>query len=453
MQRHLISFVDVYEVEEFDNKPLPVNVYNSAGAAMASKASTLTLQRLYHSYVYVDELPQDIIKLKNLQALLKEEEKPQVKIEKHKAFALSEEYREDPPELLEQKLDDLDFEPFKEVKSQLRRNIHQMGEIFQKKIVDNVIHLSSANNQKISMHIAGYFDLLSEDNLFATEYIDMIREIRSKDNYITFSHATSVAFYTASIAKKLKMLQEDMLIRKNMGKWLTVKTKKNKFKGIASFSNQLLKYIDAQKLNIMMKYPDKRVQEKLIEELNDIMHLYIDIKNNPIHSLTASYDDQHRKFLTVAALNSDLGKLCIPNNILNKKEELTEAEWKEMRKHPIYSIKKLKEIADYPTKILAYILGHHNIGNKKGYPILKQNLPNESMVLTICDMYDAMIAPRHYGKQYSHDEAMELIKALYQIKAIDLPLFAAASHTFHEYNHNYTHMRVKTRINRISAKA
>ena len=108
-------------------------------------------------------------------------------------------------------------------------------------------------------------------------------------------HALSV-FYTLSIAKKLSMLKDDMFLNDNMGRWIMMKTKKYpKAAGTVLFSNQLLKYIDYQKSNIMVKY-DGKTTDILFERLHNLMHEYTKIdpkKNYP--SLAPDYDIKTRK--------------------------------------------------------------------------------------------------------------------------------------------------------------
>jgi HD-GYP domain-containing protein (c-di-GMP phosphodiesterase class II) len=303
--------------------------------------------------------------------------------------------------------------------------------------------LDSKNNAKISRYIASSLDNILDSNLFASEYIDMITAIRNRDNYLTFSHSCAVAFYTMGIAKKLKMLKDDLYTDTNLGRWIPIKTEKYE-KGTApvNFSNQLLKYIDNQKNSIQLRY-NSPVKEMLYENLFNLMHDYTEIdRGKKYPSLTIDFDILNMHILTMAALNHDIGKLCISNSILNKPEKLTHEEFMIMAKHPTFSVRKLKEVDVNIPDMFSYILGHHRLSSERGYPPLK-HVPPECKIIAIADIYDAMRAPTYYGKEHSQQEALEHIRDLYQEGCFDLPLYLTAVHTFEEFNHEHVTHRVK----------
>lgn len=112
-----------------------------------------------------------------------------------------------------------------------------------------------------------------------------------------------------------------------------------------------------------------------------------------------------------AALVHDIGKILIPNRILNKKGALTHEEYNEMKKHPYYGYKALNtsELTEDISKI---ILCHHERYDGLGYPnqLTGDDIPVESKILTIVDAYDAMTSKRSYKTALSVDEAFEEIR-------------------------------------------
>ncbi len=439
--KKLILFSEKYDVEEYNRQPLPQDIYNKEGAILAYEGNTLPYDRLLNSYILVDHSFGQ--KKTYVEKDIREHEESTRTYSEEDLHAMSEDYREDSAEELEEKLYELEFEPIPKVRMALRSNIYHLKEIFETKIVNNLVSLNSENNEKITINIATYLDNILDINMYATDYIDMITAIRSKDNYLTFSHAAAVAFYSLAIAKKLKLLRDDFKDN-NLGKWISQRTfNRPRPPGIIALPNSLLQYIDYQKDNIRLKY-DKEVTAKLFEDVHDLMYEYATVNMREEYpSLTVEYSNVNRKILTMAALNHDIGKVCIPNKILNKPGKLTEAEFAVMKKHPIYSVTKLKEIGINNKRLLANIIGHHILGVDTGYPKVKGAPPPESKIIAVADIYDAMRSPKYYGREYGQEEALDYIHELYEKELIDLPLYICAIHTFQEYNHVYVKRRYK----------
>ncbi|MBT9172203.1 MAG: Cyclic di-GMP phosphodiesterase response regulator RpfG [Syntrophomonadaceae bacterium] len=115
--------------------------------------------------------------------------------------------------------------------------------------------------------------------------------------------------------------------------------------------------------------------------------------------------------LALLAQVHDLGKVGIPDHILNKKGKLNDEEWKIMRQHPekgyriAMSSPALAPVADL-------ILKHHEKWDGSGYPLglAGEDIPVECRILAIADAYDAMTNDRPYSNAKSRDEALEEIK-------------------------------------------
>jgi HD-GYP domain-containing protein (c-di-GMP phosphodiesterase class II) len=459
-KKKLAPFSSVYNPDDYDKKPLPDDIFNSEGAILAYRGHLLSRERLAKVFVFVDdvfksgEIPDSADGSgaaraegsaqppaeSPIQRALREKEEES----RPPGYELTDEYEEDPAEKIEQYLTGIEFEPIPKIKTALRSNIHHVKEIYQKKIINNMIFLASQNNERITGQIAEYLNHILNANLLASDYLDMVTAIRTKNNYVTFSHALATAFYTMAIAKKLRMLREDYL-NDHLGRWLPVKTHLNtRSPSPVPFSSQLLKYIDLQKNTILIKY-DNDIKEVLFERIHDLMHEYatLDPRKKNYPSLSPAYDDSMLRTLTMAAINCDIGKLCIPNRILNKQGPLTEEEWEVMRHHPALGVSKLKEVDINSPKMFVHIIGHHIINSTTGYPSIKGNIPPETRIITVSDIYDAMTAPKHYGKIHSNVQAIQYMKEMLDKGYIDIPLYLAAVHTFGEYNHEFVRRRHK----------
>ena len=111
-----------------------------------------------------------------------------------------------------------------------------------------------------------------------------------------------------------------------------------------------------------------------------------------------------------AALFHDIGKLEIQNEVLNKKDALSEDEWKIMRTHPQQSVRLLRAIRSFDY-IADWILYHHERIDGEGYYFKKGDLiPFPSKMLAIADAYSSMTLGRTYREKKSHEEAIETIR-------------------------------------------
>lgn len=112
----------------------------------------------------------------------------------------------------------------------------------------------------------------------------------------------------------------------------------------------------------------------------------------------------------MAAHLHDIGKIGVPDNILNKTGKLSEDEWQHIKMHPkigfdiLNKSNKLKHIA----KI---VLHHHEKWNGSGYPngLTKLEIPLGSRIITVCDSIDAMTSIRPYRKAMDFEKCMEEI--------------------------------------------
>lgn len=110
--------------------------------------------------------------------------------------------------------------------------------------------------------------------------------------------------------------------------------------------------------------------------------------------------------LFIASMLHDVGKVFIPEEILNKPSRLTEKEYEAMKEHSqdgydfLFKCKNFRNAANV-------ILHHHERQDGKGYPYgLKGNqIPFLSRIVSIADSFDAMVSVRTYKKSMSIDEA------------------------------------------------
>lgn len=111
--------------------------------------------------------------------------------------------------------------------------------------------------------------------------------------------------------------------------------------------------------------------------------------------------------LSYAAYLHDVGKVKVPDEILNKEGALSEDEWEEMKRHPDHGVEILKE-KDLLEAAAEIIRGHHERFDGAGYPqgLKGDEIPIGSRVVAVVDAYDAMTTTRPYRLALSRTEAI-----------------------------------------------
>lgn len=117
----------------------------------------------------------------------------------------------------------------------------------------------------------------------------------------------------------------------------------------------------------------------------------------------------------VAALH-DIGKISIPDEVLNKPGRLTDEEFKIMKSHSAVGSQMLADLPfhrEEPLVKLAYAITrwHHERWDGRGYPdgLVGDDIPIGAQVVSLADVYDALTAERCYKKAFSHETAIEMI--------------------------------------------
>lgn len=114
--------------------------------------------------------------------------------------------------------------------------------------------------------------------------------------------------------------------------------------------------------------------------------------------------------LEYAALMHDVGKLAVPEAILNKPSSLDEHEWKVMKTHPDAGVKMLAPIKSFDV-IMPWIKYHHERIDGNGYYGLKgKEIPLEARIICVADSYSAITMRRAYKDAKTYDEAVAILK-------------------------------------------
>lgn len=116
--------------------------------------------------------------------------------------------------------------------------------------------------------------------------------------------------------------------------------------------------------------------------------------------------------ITFASPMHDIGKIGIPDRLLLKNGPLEPDEYENMKEHTIFGHRMLSDSSHYILQMAASIaLTHHERWDGSGYPgrLKGKEIPDEGMIVMICDVYDSLRSRRPYKSALSHAEAMKVI--------------------------------------------
>lgn len=127
-------------------------------------------------------------------------------------------------------------------------------------------------------------------------------------------------------------------------------------------------------------------------------------------------DNNTRMLITTGSALHDIGKIGIDDKILNKPGRLTPEEFAEMKKHTIIGAEMLKSLGQYQNEPLIKTAHeicrwHHERYDGRGYPdgLRGDEIPISAQVVSIADVYDALVSERVYKKALPHETAIKMI--------------------------------------------
>lgn len=123
-------------------------------------------------------------------------------------------------------------------------------------------------------------------------------------------------------------------------------------------------------------------------------------------------DDGQIRAIEAAALLHDVGKIAIPEYILNKPGKLTPAEFERMKSHARVGAEILSEV-EFPYPVVPIVLHHHENWDGTGYPdgLKGTDIPIGARILAVVDCFDALTSDRPYRRALSVRETFEIIEA------------------------------------------
>ena len=204
-----------------------------------------------------------------------------------------------------------------------------------------------------------------------------------------------------------------------------------------NFKEKHLKYIAFSNVDTFLRKSTKHFNDEYspqeVFNLATLLALIIDFKSHYTckHSsgvavncrrMASSYKfdpEKLVKFYLAGALH-DVGKLLIPNEILQKPSKLDDREYEIMKQHAMYTYEILKNIKGMDD-IRKWASHHHEKLNGQGYPfgLTADSLSKEERLMTCCDIYQALTEERAYKAGFSHDKAIGIMREMAMKNEID----------------------------------
>lgn len=118
--------------------------------------------------------------------------------------------------------------------------------------------------------------------------------------------------------------------------------------------------------------------------------------------------------LGISGLLHDIGKTKVPLSILNKPGRLTDEEFSIMKKHSVFGYHMIKERNEFNEEICMAVLQHHEKLNGSGYPLgfPPEKITTYARILSVSDIYDALVTERPYKNAFSPRDAVEMIMSM-----------------------------------------
>lgn len=151
-----------------------------------------------------------------------------------------------------------------------------------------------------------------------------------------------------------------------------------------------------------------------VRHINILTEMLLDRLMQKTGRYHLNWNEQY--LITLVSSLHDIGKIGIDEKILNKPGCLTAEEFEEMKKHTVIGEEILCSLELYQNELLVKVAReicrwHHERYDGRGYPdgLKGEEIPISAQVVSLADVYDALVSDRVYKKAYSHEKAIQMI--------------------------------------------
>jgi response regulator RpfG family c-di-GMP phosphodiesterase len=198
-------------------------------------------------------------------------------------------------------------------------------------------------------------------------------------------------------------------------------------------------------LNALAKAKDNDTGDHIMRTQQYVRLLANRLKSMGYHAHTLS--EEHIERLVKAAPLHDLGKVGIPDHVLNKKGRLTDEERELVYSHPMLgeSILAASQSEEIEMELISTAMkvagSHHEKWDGSGYPrkLQGEDIPIEARIMTVADVFDALVSDRPYKKGWTVEKAcVEIVNnSGSAFDPVVVEAFIAERHTFESIANNH----------------
>ena len=202
---------------------------------------------------------------------------------------------------------------------------------------------------------------------------------------------------------------------------LTLQTLTEEASAIISIENQRTSILKSVRAELTVTIGDlgdeqQRFVEKLAETV-DYKGAYSRKHSEAVANIAKKLatqlglNEKTKDLIYYAALLQNIGRIILPQELFEKKEQLTEFEIEKFKKAPNFGVNILMQI-NFLSEVIPYVHYHKERWDGKGLPegLKGRSIPFGSRIIAVADAYCALLVERPYRKSFSDTEAMEIIK-------------------------------------------
>lgn len=249
--------------------------------------------------------------------------------------------------------------------------------------------------------------LLAKDVILNENYIERIKELGYNGIYVEDDISKDVEIVeliSHSLKNEAVQKVKNTFVFANKGKANEIE----KIKQIGKINDILKKLISdiMDNKNLMVNMIDL----KLFDDYTFFHSLNVSVLSLVI-GVAMKFDKKELYKLGLSGLLHDIGKVFIPDSILNKPEKLTEDELKLIQQHSEKGYRYLKDAFDLPIKTCLGVKCHHEYYDGTGYPngLKGDDIFIYGRIIAVADVFDALTSDRVYRKALSPSEAIEYL--------------------------------------------
>ena len=195
------------------------------------------------------------------------------------------------------------------------------------------------------------------------------------------------------------------------------------------------------KFSIECSFKEIREMTKILSKIIDSKSPYTQLHSSELAIKTKTLAEYYGRCeediykLVIAADLHDIGKLAVPNAILDTPNKLTLDEYEIIKEHAYYTRIALQEIKGFED-IVEWASNHHERLNGKGYPFGKNHkeLDFNSRLMACLDIYQALTEARPYRAALSHKDAMSILNDMKNDNLIDCKITEDIDYIFKQIN-------------------